>query len=175
MTRILVPIDPNEPARTRSAIEQVVRMRRTEQVSVRLLRVQPKVSGHVAMIFAPGELLELQMEAGAEDLQYAQSLLDLAGVSYTSIVLVGRSAETIAMAARDYGCRPHRLRQRRTRPGRKDLRLAGAAGAPAPERERGPAGHQLLKARAGWPALTSAHVRLPPLPYHSDISPSASR
>ncbi len=105
MTRILVPIDPNEPARTRSAIEQVVRMSRTEQVSVRLLRVQPKVSGHVAMIFAPGELLELQMEAGAEDLQYAQSLLNLAGISYTSIVLVGRSAETIAMAARDYGCR----------------------------------------------------------------------
>jgi len=28
MTRILVPIDPEEPARTRSAIEQVVRMRR---------------------------------------------------------------------------------------------------------------------------------------------------
>jgi nucleotide-binding universal stress UspA family protein len=104
MTRILVPIDPNEPARTRSAIEQVVRMSRTERVTVRLLRVQPKVSGHVAMLFGTRELLDLQLDAGAEDLQYAQSLLNLAGVPYTSIVLVGRSAETIAMAARDYGC-----------------------------------------------------------------------
>ena len=104
MTRILVPIDPEEPARTRSAIEQVVRMRRSDRVSVRLLRVQARVSGHVAMLFNPRELLELQLEAGAEDLQYAQSLLDLAGVPYASTVLVGRTAETIAMAARDYGC-----------------------------------------------------------------------
>jgi len=104
MTRILVPIDPTQPARTRSAIEQVVRMRLNEQVTVRLLRVQPKVSGHVAMLFGTRELLELQLDAGAEELQFAQSLLDLAGVPYTSTVLVGRSAETIAMAARDYGC-----------------------------------------------------------------------
>ena len=104
MTRILVPIDPEEPARTRSAIEQVVRMRRSDRVTVRLLRVQPRVSGHVAMLFNARELLELQLEAGAEDLQYAQSLLDLAGVPYASTVLVGRTAETIAKAARDYGC-----------------------------------------------------------------------
>ena len=104
MPRILVPIDPEQPARTRSAIEQVLRMRRTEQASIRLLRVQPKVSGHVAMLFGTQELLELQLSAGAEELQYAQKLLDLAGVPYASTVLVGRTAETIAMAARDYGC-----------------------------------------------------------------------
>ncbi|MDM0025589.1 universal stress protein [Variovorax saccharolyticus] len=104
MTRILVPIDPAQPARTRSAIEQVLRMRRTDRVSIRLLRVQPMVSGHVAMLFDKRELLELQLSAGAEDLQYAQKLLDLAGVPYASTVLVGRSAETIATAARDYGC-----------------------------------------------------------------------
>ena len=104
MTRILVPIDPDQPARTRSAISQVVRMRQSDRVSIRLLRVQPRVSGHVAMLFGTSELLDLQLSTGAEDLQYAQSLLDLAGVPYTSTVLVGRSAETIAMAARDYGC-----------------------------------------------------------------------
>ena len=106
MTRILVPIDPDEPARTRSAIEQVVRMRSgsSQRVHIRLLRVQPRVSGHVAMLFAPSELRELQLCAGAEDLAYAQKLLDLAGVPYTSTVLVGRTAETIAAAARDYGC-----------------------------------------------------------------------
>ena len=104
MPRILVPIEPDQPARTRSAIEQVLRMRRTESVSIRLLRVQPKVSGHVAMLFGTQELLDLQLDAGAEDLQYAQKLLNLAGVPYASTVLVGRTAETIAMAARDYGC-----------------------------------------------------------------------
>jgi nucleotide-binding universal stress UspA family protein len=104
MPRILVPIDPDQPARTRSAIEQVLRMRQTEQLSIRLLRVVPKVSGHVAMLFGTQELLDLQLDAGAEDLQYAQKLLDLAGVPYASTVLVGRTAETIAAAARDYGC-----------------------------------------------------------------------
>ena len=104
MPRILVPIDPDQPARTRSAIEQVLRMRQTEQVTIRLLRVVPKVSGHVAMLFGTQELLDLQLDAGAEDLQYAQKLLDLAGVPYASTVLVGRTAETIAAAARDFGC-----------------------------------------------------------------------
>lgn len=104
MRQILIPIDPSQPVRTRSAIEQVVRICREEPVTVRLLRVQPKVSGHVAMFFGKRELRELQLGAGAEDLQFAQSLLDAAGVSYTSTVLVGRSAETIAAAARDYGC-----------------------------------------------------------------------
>lgn len=104
MRRILVPIDPTQPARTRSAIEQVVRISREEPVTVRLLRVQPKVSGHVAMFFDTRELHELQQSAGAEDLQFAQSLLDGAGVSYISTVLVGRSAKTIVAAARDYGC-----------------------------------------------------------------------
>jgi nucleotide-binding universal stress UspA family protein len=104
MRHILVPIDPTNAARTHSAIEQVVRICREEAASVRLLRVQPKVTGHVAMFFDARELRELQQEAGAEDLQYAQKLLDVAGVPYTSTVLVGRSAPTIVAAARDFGC-----------------------------------------------------------------------
>ncbi len=104
MTRILVPVDPDQPARTRSAIEEVVRMHRSGRVSVRLLRVQPRVSGHVAMLFDRQELLDLQRETGAEELRFAERLLDLAGVPYASTVLVGRTAETIAEAARDYGC-----------------------------------------------------------------------
>ena len=104
MRNILVPIDPTQPARTRSAIDEVVRMALEEPVTVRLLRVQPRVSGHVAMFFDAGELHGLQLSAGAEELQYAQNLLEAAGVPYTSTVLVGRSAETIVVAARDYGC-----------------------------------------------------------------------
>ena len=102
--RILVPIDPTEPARTRSAIEQVVRICRHEPASVRLLRVQPVVSGHVAMFFDAQELRELQQSAGAEELQLAQKLLAMAGVSCNSTVVIGRSAETIVAAARDFGC-----------------------------------------------------------------------
>ena len=104
MTRVLLPVDPDQPARTRSAVEQVLRMRQSGPVTVRLLRVQPKVSGHVAMLFGTNELRELQLAAGAEDLEFAQKLLELAGVPYKSVVLVGRSAETIVEAARDYHC-----------------------------------------------------------------------
>lgn len=104
MKQILVPIDPAQPARTRSAIDQVVRICREEPASVRLLRVQPRVSGHVAMFFDAGELHALQLSAGAEELRYAQNLLEAAGVPCTSTVLVGRSAETIVVAARDHGC-----------------------------------------------------------------------
>lgn len=104
MRHLLVPIDPTQPDRTRAAVEQVVRLCREEPATVRLLRVQPKVSGHVAMFFASSELRELQQCAGAEDLQLAQSLLDAAGVPYSSTVRVGRSAKTIVDAAREHGC-----------------------------------------------------------------------
>ena len=105
MRGVLVPIDPNNPARTRSAVSEAIRIYRDEpSVAIRLVRVQPRVSGHVAMFFGTRELQELQQSAGAEDLQLAQELLDAAGVRYTSTVLVGRSAETIAKAARDFGC-----------------------------------------------------------------------
>ena len=104
MRHILVPIDPTKPARTHSAIAEVVRICREEPASVHLLRVRPKVSGHVAMFFDAHELRELQLSAGAEELQHAQNLLDVAGVAYTSTVLVGRPAETIVAAAREHGC-----------------------------------------------------------------------
>ncbi|NUZ05270.1 universal stress protein [Piscinibacter koreensis] len=104
MKRVLVPVDPTQPARTRSAIEQVVRMARDEPLTACLLRVQPKVSGHVSMFFDPRELRELQQTAGAEELEPARALLEAAGVPCTCTVLVGRSAPTIVAAARDLGC-----------------------------------------------------------------------
>ena len=104
MRQLLLAVDPHSPARTRSAVEEAVRIWRSEFVGIRLVRVQPRLSGHVAMFFGTRELHELQQDEGAEDLQYAQSLLDAAGVPYTSTVLVGRSAEAIAQAAREFGC-----------------------------------------------------------------------
>jgi nucleotide-binding universal stress UspA family protein len=104
MRQVLVAIDPSSEARIRSAVAEVVRLHRQEPLHVRLVRVQPRVTAHVAMFFGTRELHDLQQQAGAEDLQLAKSLLDAAGVQSTSTVLVGRSAETIARAARDFGC-----------------------------------------------------------------------
>jgi nucleotide-binding universal stress UspA family protein len=104
MRHILVPIDASQPARMRSAIDEVVRLHREEPVRVRLLSVQPKVSGHVAMFFDPQELHALQIDAGTEDLQPAQRLLDAAGVPYTCEVRIGRSADTIVATAYDLRC-----------------------------------------------------------------------
>jgi nucleotide-binding universal stress UspA family protein len=102
--QILVPIDATQPAQTRSAIDQVVRLSRREVLRVRLLSVQPQVSGHVAMFFDPQELQALQTEAGIEDLQPARRLLELAGISCTCEVRIGRSADTIVETARDLCC-----------------------------------------------------------------------
>lgn len=104
MRQLLVPVDPHDPERTRAAIAQAVRIWREEFVGVRLVRVQPRLSGHVAMFFGTRELQALQLEQGNEELKFAQALLDVAGVPYTSTVLVGRSAEAIAQAAREFGC-----------------------------------------------------------------------
>ena len=104
MRQVLVPIDPADPARIRSAVAEVASLYRLEPLQVRLVRVQPRLTSHVAMFFGKRELHDLQQQAGTEDLQFAQGLLDAAGVPYVSTVLVGRSAETIARAARDFGC-----------------------------------------------------------------------
>ena len=104
MRQILIPIDPSNEARTRSAIAEAVNLYRQEPVHIRLLRVQPRLTAHVAMFFGDHELHQLQQQTGAEELQFAKGLLDAAGVPHSSAVLVGRSAETIARAARDFGC-----------------------------------------------------------------------
>jgi nucleotide-binding universal stress UspA family protein len=104
MRQLLIPVDPHNTERTRSAVSEAVRIYRGEFVGIRLVRVQPRLSGHVAMFFGTRELQQLQQEAGAEELKYAEGLLAIAGVPYTSTVLVGRTAETIAQAAREFGC-----------------------------------------------------------------------
>lgn len=104
MTQVLIPVDPAHPERTRSAVEQAVRLAKEEPVNVRLLRVRPRLSGHVAMFFDPQELHALQCDAGAEDLAPAERLLAVAGVPCTSIVRIGRSAETIVATAREMRC-----------------------------------------------------------------------
>jgi len=104
MRKLLVPIDPDNAGRTRSAVAQVVRIYRDEPVEVHLLRVLPRLSSHVALCFNTGELQQLQQGMGEEDLALARSLLDAAAVPYTSSVLLGRSAHTIAATAQSLRC-----------------------------------------------------------------------
>ncbi len=101
--KVLVPIYGSAD-RWRAALAEAIEIHRRESASVHLLSVQPKVSGHVSMFFGRGELQQIQQAAGSEDLEPAQALLRSAGVPCTSSVMVGRSAETIARAAREYGC-----------------------------------------------------------------------
>jgi nucleotide-binding universal stress UspA family protein len=104
MRQILIPVDPDEPARTRSAVAQAIRIYQSEPVRLRLVNVQPRLSAHVAMYFGVDELQQLQQQAGRDALAPAQQMLDAAGVPYASTVLTGRSAEIIADAARRFGC-----------------------------------------------------------------------
>ena len=103
MRKLLLPID-GTPARLKVAVAEAIRICSQEPVAVHLLSVQPSVSSHVAMFFATGELHQMQHEAGTEDLAPAQAMLEAAGIAYTSSVIVGRRAETIARVARELGC-----------------------------------------------------------------------
>lgn len=104
MLHLLIPIDAGHAERTASAVAQAVKLYRTEAATVHLLRVRPPVSGHVAMMFKPGELHELQLDWGQEELAPAKGMLDAAGVPYDCTVRIGRSAPTIAAVARELGC-----------------------------------------------------------------------
>jgi nucleotide-binding universal stress UspA family protein len=103
MRKLLLPIDES-PDRMRASVAEAIKIVAKEPVALHLLSVQPRVSGHVSMFFGDSELHQIQHTAGVEDLAPVQALLDAAGVPYTSSVMVGRRAETIARAARELGC-----------------------------------------------------------------------
>jgi nucleotide-binding universal stress UspA family protein len=88
----------------KEAVAQALRIYGEEPVGVHLLSVQPGVSSHVTRFFGEGELHEIQQAAGKEDLEPAKALLDAAGVPHTARVMIGRSAESIARAARELDC-----------------------------------------------------------------------
>ena len=68
MNKILVPVDPADPARTREALQTAVRIYAQGPVDVHLLSVQPLLTRHVAMFFGGIELQNLQHAAGDDDL-----------------------------------------------------------------------------------------------------------
>ena len=104
MKKILVPVDPADPARTREALQTAVRIYAQGPVDVHLLSVQPLLTRHVAMFFGGIELQNLQHAAGDDDLAAARETLAHQNVPCSSSVRIGRSAETIARTARELGC-----------------------------------------------------------------------
>lgn len=105
MAKVLIPVQPDQPDKTRAAVETAIRLFHGEHVAVHLLSVQARVNGHVASYFGADELHHLQQKMGREDLADARQLLDAANVPYTSSIAIGRRAETIALTAQEYGCR----------------------------------------------------------------------
>ncbi len=105
MAKVLVPVQPDQQAKTRAAVAAAIRLHQREHVAVHLLSVQSKVNGHVATYFSAEELQQLQQKMGREDLLEARRLLDAANVPYTTSIAVGRRVETIALTANEYGCR----------------------------------------------------------------------
>ncbi|RYF36793.1 MAG: universal stress protein [Comamonadaceae bacterium] len=104
INKLLVPVDGQDPARTRAAVVRAIKLCGPQACEVHLLSVQPPVSDHVAGFFPKGELRQIQQRAGAEEMAGARALLQVANVPFTSSVWVGSRAETIAAAARRFGC-----------------------------------------------------------------------
>lgn len=105
MAKVLVPMQPDQPAKTQAALETAIRLHRQENAAVHLLSVQARVNGHVASYFGADDLRQLQQKMGREDLAAARRQLDAANVPYTTSIVIGRRADTIALTAREYGCR----------------------------------------------------------------------
>lgn len=104
MRKLLISIDGHSAARMQSAVSEAIAIYRQDPVEVHLLSVQPAVSGHVAMFFDSAELGEIQNLAAQEELAPARTLLERAAIPFTSNVMVGRNAESIARRARELGC-----------------------------------------------------------------------
>lgn len=101
---VLIPVDAGHEQRTQSAVEQAVQLNPGETTVVHLLQVQPPLSRHVASVFHPSELHQLQLDWGQEALASARRLLERAGVPFDCTVKIGHSAPTIASTARELGC-----------------------------------------------------------------------
>ncbi|MBI5279406.1 MAG: universal stress protein [Burkholderiales bacterium] len=102
--KVLIPTQPEEPGKTRSAVETAIKLYADQGAAVHLLSVQPRISGHVAMCFAPGELQGIVEQAAREEFEEARQRLDALRVPYSCRVIVGRRAESIAEVARELNC-----------------------------------------------------------------------
>lgn len=105
MPRLLVPMQPDHPAKTRAAVALAIRLHRSDGAAVHLLCVRPPMNGVVASYFQPDELRRLQFEIAGDELREAREQLRAAGVPYACRIMIGRTAESIAATAAEFGCR----------------------------------------------------------------------
>jgi len=95
MRTILLPVDGSE--NSSRAVQRAIKLCKEGDVKLHVVTVFPPiVSGNVKSFFSAEELQSYYREEGEKALSPAKALLDTAGVSYESEVLVGPIAQTIA-------------------------------------------------------------------------------
>ncbi len=104
MSGLLLPVDPENAARTRAAVDEAIRLRQHAPGAVHVLSVVEEVSGHVSRFFPAPELGALQQAQGQADMAEACRLLADAGLAVHAHVRVGRRADTIVQVARELAC-----------------------------------------------------------------------
>lgn len=105
MHKLLVAVDGSENAlrAVRYAIEVA---HKSNRASIHLVTAheEPLVYGEIAVYVTPEKMAELQRWHGEALLAAAAQLLEQAGVSYTTEILVGHVGEVIARRADELGC-----------------------------------------------------------------------
>jgi nucleotide-binding universal stress UspA family protein len=104
MASLLVPVDGSESSNR--AVQAAISMfAGTPSMKLHLLNVQPPIMSGEVRLFVSREMIDnYHEEEGELALRPAKALLDEAGVTYTTEILVGHVAETIARCAKDRHC-----------------------------------------------------------------------
>jgi nucleotide-binding universal stress UspA family protein len=100
MLKALIPVDGSR-ASERAVRHVISLVEGRESMEVHLINVQEKADAPELMRFAkPGEIKHWQLQHGAAALAPAKRLLDRAGITYETHVVIGDPAEKISTFAR---------------------------------------------------------------------------
>jgi nucleotide-binding universal stress UspA family protein len=105
MRKVLVPIDGSENA-LRALKHALARARESGPLQLHLLTVHPEpvVYGEIQVYVSRERMEELQTQHSLDIVQPAIAAAEAAGASYTSEILTGDTAPTIARRAEELGC-----------------------------------------------------------------------
>jgi nucleotide-binding universal stress UspA family protein len=104
MVRVLVPVDGSESA-LRAVTHVIGRLRRGEEIDMRLLNVQSPVYSANITRFLTSEMVDVYYRAESEAaLEKAKRLVEEAGLSHATHTTVGPIAETIAEYVAQNSC-----------------------------------------------------------------------
>lgn len=105
MHKVLVPFDSSESA-VRAVRYAIALAEQNGPISIDLVTVHedPVIYGEIAVYVSPERMRQLQHQHCEAVIAPAEELLKKAGVPYTTEILVGRIAETIARRADELGC-----------------------------------------------------------------------